>query len=1026
MEMSDLTTNVLNLVENSQISTTSIDSKSTEQTANGSKRAEKKQVSDRNNESPRTKPKVTSETSMLWQSWKRARQKKDEKQSTRKSTIRRKETRSSNDKLCYKDTLTDFKDTLKEFEVSEDVIKTKPISKEHLQSFLSIVTKGLLVRSYGHFDLKAQAITYTQQPLCLEAPSLTDDQCEKEFLKIAEMQRWDDTVRSFGLNIDASAHTHSFTFGAPNSVSEEINIATDKEDTNIYLAKAKYAFVPIKSFQLHHSNMRLDATAMIDIQYIGQLIQQLGGENQSVNRSCCDFLNRYGSHVSTGNHHVGGIFKMYTVCNDIETTFNTDYSRTLSREHAMYVGIMMSVLNVKGEIIYSKEKGNQRETTNHEKISTVENNFSRFGGPLDADNFKKWREGLLQDADTWTVIHRSDVTGIWNILLNHKSDIANWAEVGELLQKNWEKAWGNSSKIEIVDKILIHNIKSIIMGIDLTEACTKETVEQLLNKCIRIAGGNKRFSKYTKGISKWIQFLEKAISINAKLSLESRFCLKLLLKITGEHTSNLHESLKKYFYVPLLSCNENLLQNVDEKIKSFIQRDFLQAYTSVGEIVFDLSWKCQVDEQAAIEIALIINHYGKDVLNVTECIYMAEIAIQLPFNFKHFKFEKQNTQERSPVETNKTVANFFSSISKLKQDDTSLPGNERLPQSVDDFVRLIEQYYFPKIEISANIFRRVDQQQLRQTIFCKMAALCRDMLETSYQVQIDFVKLALASVLWSDLFKNKSMQLEEFKKIFFAGKIIWCHNEKIERLQELSCSDFLTFVPGFISTIETYKKKDAKFEQIGVDCCMELFDRFHALLFMNELDDRKRKNCIQFAFILAKARQALSIKNIFAINTFDNVKKILKELEKSNSEVSEANIPTTEIDFVNEVRICFIPIWRAMEHQLQGNINKQKAAGHIRDYFVVELTVICQKSCRLSTEVSENDIRKQLAIILSKSPSSIFTWRDLDEKVKVITSCPRKFMLTVKSFFQSVFKGVRNILYSFCVCCSDDNSEVKY
>ncbi|CAC5390598.1 unnamed protein product [Mytilus coruscus] len=918
----------------------------------------------------------------------RARQKRDDQQNSKK-TFLLKETRSQIDNADNTKRLEEIKEKegIKEYESTEDALKTNSkCSTEHLQSLLCLVTKGLLVQSDNRFNLKSQVVNYSL-PVDLQQPSLTDMQCEQKFQKIIDMQGLDDKVRSFGLDVSASAGTHLFKLDAPNSASEENDDETDKNETEIFLAIAKYAFVPVKSFHLLQDNMRLDATAIKDIQYIVQLIKELGSENQSVHEKSYDFLIRYGSHVSTGTHHVGGIFKMYTVCNDTTNTSHSKCLQTLRHEHALYVEAMMEIAVGEGSNSNSHVQRSHRETTNNESTLTVESMFTIFGGPLNAGNFRKWKDVLIQNPDTWTVIHPSEVTGIWNIILNHKQEISNCTNVAGLLKRIWEQNWGKSSNIKEVDNILIENLMSMLQEIDLIQNCNAETIIKLLKKCTFIAATNPKFEKYTKG-GKWNEFLRKAVSLTEELNLESRFCLKFLLSIAEQRILHLDECLLTWFHKPLLCCTENFVEN----IKSFIQKDFRHVYASEIEISIDPYWRRQVEGQAVMEIARIICHYGKNLTDVKACISLAEIAMQLPFDFKNMKQKSQDSSCN-------TVDIFFSPMCRLRKENTSACGLKGLSQTLADFVSFIENNYFKTMEISTEIFLSVDQQQLQETIYDKMSTNCKDMLEKSFQVNKDFVKLALITVLWSDQNRSEYMKfcqrLEESKKVFHTGMILWCQNEKIE---QLSCFEVLTFMPGFINIIKTYNLKDAQFEQMGIDCCLKLFKRFHEILFLNDLDDQSRKNCIEFAFILWKARKALSENGVFEVQTFLDIENLLTEMGKSIPKGSKSvrfvsKIPATEIDFLCEFRKVIIPTWRAMVDSLQTHKNYQIAVEHTNTYFVEQLEDLCDRSCQLGTSENRNDIRRKLGIFLSAATSTkAITWKNVEDIVEVGNNICRRII----------------------------------
>ncbi|CAG2247126.1 unnamed protein product [Mytilus edulis] len=408
------------------------------------------------------------------------------------------------------------------------------------------------------------------------------------------------------------------------------------------------------------------------------------------------------------------------MCTVFHETDKDSHSNCLLRqEHALYVDTKMEIVGGEGTLSYSTIERSHKETKTHDKSSRVEHNLTRFGGPSYIENFRKWRNLLIQYPGTWRVIHRDDIIGIWNIILNYKSEIVNCTQVAGLLQRTWEQNWGESSNIKIVDKILINNILSIFEKIDLTENYTADTIMQILKQIAGIATGNRKFEEYIKRYHKWNQLLEKAVSMTEELHLESRFHLKMLLRLAGQRMINLNKKLLTWYNTPLLCCNENVVG----KIIAFIQNDFRYAYESLIKYVSDPYCRRQIEDQVSMEIARIIYHHGQRLTNVEECILLAEIAIKLPFDFAHFTHEKECTQVRSTGKTCETVETFFSSLSLLGTQENTAPGEQCVPKSAIDFVNLIEKVYFPTLEITAELFFNVDQLKLRQTVYCRMTAL---------------------------------------------------------------------------------------------------------------------------------------------------------------------------------------------------------------------------------------------------------------------------------------------------------------
>ncbi|CAG2185665.1 unnamed protein product [Mytilus edulis] len=205
----------------------------------------------------------------------------------------------------------------------------------------------------------------------------------------------------------------------------------EKEGTEIFLAKAKYAFVPVKSFQPRQENMRFGATVQREVHKIGKLLTE-----SEVNKGQ-QFRD------SAARYTPENFWEWRNLLIQDPDTWRVIHRLATLLEYGIYSSII-----------------NQKLLTVHKLLGLLQ---------------RTWEQNW--DPDTWRVIHRGDITGIWNILLNYKSEIVNCTQVAGLLQRTWEQNWNS---IEFA--ILLCQARLNLLANGISELKTFENVDKLLKQ----------------------------------------------------------------------------------------------------------------------------------------------------------------------------------------------------------------------------------------------------------------------------------------------------------------------------------------------------------------------------------------------------------------------------------------------------------------------------------------------------------------------------------------------------------------
>ena len=172
-----------------------------------------------------------------------------------------------------------------------------------------------------------------------------------------------------------------------------------------------YSVVPTAACELKTHSLKLSREALLELQNIEKLMAG-SDDTEYVGNRCEAFFSTYGSHISAGILHFGGVNKFIaTYASEIRSNSDTVKSMLTDALNAYasasYSGLGFSVggcisadhmgTHATGSFSANYEKSEQQKTT----LKT-----SRNGGPHEVTGLPLWKMGLVTRNSTWALIDR--------------------------------------------------------------------------------------------------------------------------------------------------------------------------------------------------------------------------------------------------------------------------------------------------------------------------------------------------------------------------------------------------------------------------------------------------------------------------------------------------------------------------------------------------------------------------------------------------------------------------------------------
>ena len=224
-----------------------------------------------------------------------------------------------------------------------------------------------------------------------EEPSMSSAIKELTFLNVAVSEKFLQTIRTCGLNI------------AMKNFDDRSAVEIDQ------LVKMRCHIIPVRSFRMTKEQMKLSLEAKTALNLVTDLA------------AARIFLSDFGSHISEGTQHVGGIFIHQLSALTPQTTFREQWNATGApgyRTHRCHLPL-----------------NNQ---TSHEPIISMDHNVQPIGPAC--ENLELFENILKTHHIGWYLIDRgpaSSLIPVWEIIDQLYPSDATMQESAQLLKRAW-------------------------------------------------------------------------------------------------------------------------------------------------------------------------------------------------------------------------------------------------------------------------------------------------------------------------------------------------------------------------------------------------------------------------------------------------------------------------------------------------------------------------------------------------------------------------------------------------------------
>ena len=245
----------------------------------------------------------------------------------------------------------------------------------------------------------------------------------------------------------------------------------------MYSSVVKHSTVQVATYYFRDTDLLLSDEALAELKNLRSLFSSKGGEIQS---ECEDFFKKFGSHVSRGPIHFGGV--CWWIC-------SSGGFRCREREGVKRLQYQVISAVSTGNIDFSKEIDVNNIKQHFDRVCSsntlantrIEVNFN--GGPTKAHDFKSWKDNLAKTDTTWIITDPGNrYIAIWDIIaINYAEELD---EIMNVLRVAWEKMTGISNEQTQLplfkSDAVLENISKWNKSVDKTSQAIVQNLEYLI------------------------------------------------------------------------------------------------------------------------------------------------------------------------------------------------------------------------------------------------------------------------------------------------------------------------------------------------------------------------------------------------------------------------------------------------------------------------------------------------------------------------------------------------------------------
>ncbi|XP_054239346.1 interferon-induced very large GTPase 1-like [Indicator indicator] len=334
----------------------------------------------------------------------------------------------------------------------------------------------------------------------------------KEFSSSAEEATFTKSMQQLGFSISVSAKAGLWGFSFESDV--DYSRSSQSESTQqfhseqSYLCTTKYQYIPLASCYFQKDQLHLSDVALKELQELETLlsITPEGDRPNMLKSRCASFFSRFGSHVSQGPLHFGGIFWWKATAEGFRAEQREEMKRQASEALSSYVGASYSgfVASVAANVDVSKSSSQAsfQGSDGRSAYTAIQLYVTTTGGPPETDSLPQWKLGLVTNNTTWCVIDRGfQLTPVWDIILsNHTSDFKSIYQLASSLRAAYE-ALTNHSVGSMFGEELVSAVQEARDFVECVKAWEMKGDER---KLLTLIDFKQNLNEKTKSHSVWI------------------------------------------------------------------------------------------------------------------------------------------------------------------------------------------------------------------------------------------------------------------------------------------------------------------------------------------------------------------------------------------------------------------------------------------------------------------------------------------------------------------------------------------
>uniref|UniRef100_A0A4W2I238 VLIG-type G domain-containing protein n=1 Tax=Bos indicus x Bos taurus TaxID=30522 RepID=A0A4W2I238_BOBOX len=271
----------------------------------------------------------------------------------------------------------------------------------------------------------------------------------KEFTSSQEESMFTQTIEKLGLSITILAKGGSWGIsmeaGMDQSMHSESKKIQQSHSTHSYFCSTKFSYIPLASCIFPIDQLQLSNAALQELKSIEDLLGQSEDPDKLflLRHRAEAFFQRFGSHANQGPLHLGGIYWWKAISEGFQKEQLAEVKQQAAEALDSYIrgsssGFGVNIGTGLGVSDSHSKKASQRKSSKNLQTK-AKLSVAQTGGPPEANGLSDWKEGLVDNNQTWCVIDRGlQLVPVWDIVLSgHRSDFKDPLKVANCLKDSY-------------------------------------------------------------------------------------------------------------------------------------------------------------------------------------------------------------------------------------------------------------------------------------------------------------------------------------------------------------------------------------------------------------------------------------------------------------------------------------------------------------------------------------------------------------------------------------------------------------